>query len=353
MERAAKPLAVAATIGMFIVLLMGATVTNTGSGEGCGDSWPLCHGEFIPEYAFETMVEYSHRLVTGVEGLLILGLSITAFPLRRRYPELKALIPVMVFTLLLQSGMGAWAVKSPQTPPVMASHFGISLVCFASVFLVMRVLWETTPVTEEAARAVPAGYRTLAWAALLWSVVVAYVGAYMRHSGAELACYTWPLCNGSLFPDLSSPGIAAAWGHRLAAVVALVLVAWLELWSRRFKAATPGPVPHQRLGLGLHRRPGARRRLRRPLPAEPGQHAAPRRPDGPLLRRPRRWGEADDAAAARYGDASANRDRSRPSPGSLTPIPLQRLARISSGVAMVTPNAAKISSRLESRSLRS
>ena len=239
MERAAKILAVAATIGMFVVLLMGATVTNTGSGEGCGDSWPLCHGEFIPEYAFETMVEYSHRLVTGVEGLLILGLSITAFPLRRRYPELKALIPVMIVTLLLQSGMGAWAVKSPQSPPVMASHFGISLVCFASVFLVMRVLWETSPITDEAARAVPAGYRTLAWATLLWTVVVAYVGAYMRHSGAELACYTWPLCNGSVIPDLASPGVAVAWGHRLAAVIALALVAWLEFWSRRFKTQRP------------------------------------------------------------------------------------------------------------------
>ncbi len=131
MKKAAKWLAVAATVGMFIVLLMGATVTNTGSSEGCGKSWPLCHGEFIPEYAFETMVEYSHRLVTGVEGLLILGLSVTAFPLRRRYPELKALIPLTLFTLVLQSGMGAWAVKYPQTPPVMASHFGISLVCFA------------------------------------------------------------------------------------------------------------------------------------------------------------------------------------------------------------------------------
>jgi heme a synthase len=239
MERAAKWLAVAATVGMFIVLLMGATVTNTGSSEGCGTSWPLCHGEFIPEYAFETMVEYSHRLVTGVEGLIILGLSVTAFPLRRRHPELKALIPLMLLTLVLQSGMGAWAVKYPQTPPVMASHFGISLVCFASVFLVMRVLWETTPIAEAATRAAPPGYRTLAWFSLLWAVVVAYIGAYMRHSGAELACHTWPLCNGSLIPDLSSPGVAVAWGHRLVAVIALALVAWQEFWSRRFKAERP------------------------------------------------------------------------------------------------------------------
>lgn len=239
MERAAKGFAVAATIGMFIVLIMGATVTNTGSSEGCGTSWPLCHGEFIPEYAFETMVEYSHRLVTGVEGLLILGLAVTAFPLRRRYPELKALLPLMVFTLLLQSGMGAWAVKYPQTPPVMATHFGISLICFASVFLVMRVLWEPTSISEAASRAVPDGYRRLAWFTLLWTIVVAYVGAYMRHSGAELACYTWPLCNGSLIPDLSSPGVAVAWGHRLVALIALLLVWGQEYWSRLFRAERP------------------------------------------------------------------------------------------------------------------
>jgi cytochrome c oxidase assembly protein subunit 15 len=239
MARAAKWLAVAATVGMFVVLLMGATVTNTGSSEGCGTSWPLCHGEFIPEYAFETMVEYSHRLVTGVEGLLILGMSVTAFPLRRLYPELKALIPLTLFTLVLQSGMGAWAVKYPQTPPVMASHFGISLVCFASVFLAMRVLWETTPITAADTGAVPSGYRSLAWATLLWAIVTAYIGAYLRHSGAELACYTWPLCNGSLLPDLASPGVAAAWSHRLAALIALALVVWLAVWSRGFKDARP------------------------------------------------------------------------------------------------------------------
>ena len=140
----------------------------------------------------------------------------TAFPLRRRYPELKALIPLTLFTLLLQSGMGAWAVKYPQTPPVMASHFGISLVCFASVFLVMRVLWEprrSLRLPRARCRRIP----NLAWVTLLWAVVVAYIGAYVRHSGAELACYTWPLCNGSLIPDLSSPGVAVAWVHRLAA----------------------------------------------------------------------------------------------------------------------------------------
>ncbi|MFN8590599.1 MAG: COX15/CtaA family protein [Thermomicrobiales bacterium] len=239
MERAAKALAVAATIGMFLVLIMGATVTNTGSSEGCGKSWPLCHGQFIPEYAFETMVELSHRLVTGVEGFLILGLAITAFPLRRRYPELKVLLPLMIFTLILQSGMGAWAVMYPQTPPVLATHFGISLVAFASVFLVMRVLWESTQIDELAAQAVPTGYRNLAWFTPLWAIVIAYLGAYLRHSGTELACYTWPLCNGALIPDFSLPGVGASWSHRLAALIGALLVVWLVVWARRFAEQRP------------------------------------------------------------------------------------------------------------------
>ena len=184
------------------------------------------------------MVEYSHRLVTGVEGLLILGLSVTAFTLRRRYPVLKALIPLMIVTLLLQSGMGAWAVMSPQTPAIMATHFGTSLVCFASVYLVMRVLWEPAPAAARCpGRAIGLSYsrRTT----LIWTILVAYLGAYMRHSGAELACYTWPLCNGSLIPDLASPGVAVAWGHRLVAAIAIVLVVWLLLWARQFRDARP------------------------------------------------------------------------------------------------------------------
>ena len=149
------------------------------------------------------------------------------------------LIPLTLFTLVLQSGMGAWAVKYPQTPPVMASHFGISLVCFAAVFLVMRVLGDDAnhPGCHTFGTI---GIPTLAWVTLVWAVVVAYIGAYMRHSGAELACHTWPLCNGSLIPDLSSPGVAVAWGHRLAALIALALVASMFSWSRhrRHRART-------------------------------------------------------------------------------------------------------------------
>jgi cytochrome c oxidase assembly protein subunit 15 len=103
----------------------------------------------------------------------------------------------------------------------------------------MRVLWEPAPAGGAEISVVPAGYRTLTWITLVWTIVVAYLGAYLRHSGAELACYTWPLCNGSLIPDLASPGVAVAWAHRLVAAAAIVLVVGLLLWARQFRAVRP------------------------------------------------------------------------------------------------------------------
>src|SRR5829696_9121122 len=182
METTVRRLAVAATVGMFLVLIMGATVTNTGSSEGCGRSWPLCHGEFIPAYAFETAIEFGHRVVTGIEGILIAAVSVGALLRRRGRRDVKVYVGLMVGTLFLQSGLGASAVMWPQSPTIMAMHFGISLVCFASVFLLTRLLYETTdgsiPPTPRATSPLPSWYRRATWFALIASIGVAYLGAY-------------------------------------------------------------------------------------------------------------------------------------------------------------------------------
>ena len=47
------------------------------------------------------------------------------------------------------------------------------------------------------------GFARLAWISMAIIYIVAYLGAYVRHAEAELACGTdWPLCNGSVFPGL-------------------------------------------------------------------------------------------------------------------------------------------------------
>lgn len=67
-----------------LVILWGAYVRATGSGAGCGSHWPTCQGEVIPQSAqTATLIEFSHRLTSGLALFLVLGLVIWAF---RSYP---------------------------------------------------------------------------------------------------------------------------------------------------------------------------------------------------------------------------------------------------------------------------
>lgn len=67
------------------VILLGAYVRASGSGAGCGAHWPLCNGEMLPrDPAVQTVIEFSHRLSSGLALLLVAGLVIGAW---RRYPS--------------------------------------------------------------------------------------------------------------------------------------------------------------------------------------------------------------------------------------------------------------------------
>lgn len=72
-----RRLAWSALIVNVAVILVGALVRATGSGAGCGRSWPTCHGELLPaELGGEKLVEFSHRAVSGVALLLVFVLFV-------------------------------------------------------------------------------------------------------------------------------------------------------------------------------------------------------------------------------------------------------------------------------------
>ena len=67
-----------------LVILWGAYVRATGSGAGCGSHWPLCNGVVIPSAPeIQTVIEFTHRLSSGVALLLVVILILWAY---RRYP---------------------------------------------------------------------------------------------------------------------------------------------------------------------------------------------------------------------------------------------------------------------------
>lgn len=227
-----RVLAVITSAGMLLVLIMGAAVTNTGSAEGCGRSWPLCNGQFVPEFTVATAIEYSHRAVTGLESLLVVALAAAMLALWRSSREVVVLVALMVGTLLLQAGLGAGAVLWPQSPLMLATHFGVSLIAVASTFLSATVVFERTGFPGSQGRA---ARPTVMLAITAYVLGVVYLGAYVRHADLSLSCLDWPLCNGQVVPPLDGlTGVVFA--HRVAALGAVCLLGALA-WRVRSSAA--------------------------------------------------------------------------------------------------------------------
>jgi cytochrome c oxidase assembly protein subunit 15 len=230
--------AVAATVGMFLVLAMGVTVTNTGSGHGCGGTWPLCKGKFVPDYAIGTAIEYSHRLITGIEGLLILALAAGALCYWRSRREIRWLVPLMLVFLVIQSALGAIVALTNEIPELRALHFGISLVAFVTILLTADLVIGGDRYDRLRDRLVPVDFRRLVWGVTIYTYVVVYTGAYVQHRGVQLACGDWPLCHGQLVPNLAG-GAGIVFVHRLAALLLTGATVWLFLWARRLRAFRP------------------------------------------------------------------------------------------------------------------
>jgi heme a synthase len=236
--RIVRRLALVTAVGMFTVLVMGTLVTNSGSARGCGGSWPLCNGQFIPQFAVSTLIEFSHRTVTAVESLLVFALSAGVLWLWRRRLEIRILAPVMVIFLLAQAGLGALAVMYPESPEVLALHFGVSLISFASILLTALFVYELGRWDRLRDRAIPRGFRRLVFAVTAFSYVVVYLGAYVQHRGVQLACPDWPLCSGRLIPPATG-GQDIVFVHRLAALVLTAGIVWMLAWARRMRRARP------------------------------------------------------------------------------------------------------------------
>jgi len=220
MIRRLKWLSVVSTIGMIFILIGGALVTKTDSGDGCGDSWPLCHGQLLPsEISPELIIELSHRLVSGIVGIAVLLLSFLAWKYIGHIREVKLLSFLSITFLILQGFIGAAAVMWGQSDFVLAAHFGISLISFAAVFLLTLIIFEIDKKFDTTSLFIQKKHRIEIYLLTIYTIFVVYTGALVRHTNADLVCSDWPFCtNGS--PFAFSQFSFQQWvqmGHRLAA----------------------------------------------------------------------------------------------------------------------------------------
>lgn len=228
MQRSLKWLAVLTTIGMLLILLGGALVTKTDSGMGCGRSWPLCNGELVPtDITPELIIELAHRVVSGAVGLMVLLLSVWTWRSIGHIRETKFLSFASFFFLLLQGLIGAAAVIWGQSDFVLALHFGISLISFATVLLLTLLIFEVDKKFEAEKVILDNRMKRHIIGVSIYSYIVVYTGALVRHVNASLVCRDWPLCINGAF---ALPGNMHEWvqmGHRAAAGIIFIWIAYI------------------------------------------------------------------------------------------------------------------------------
>jgi heme A synthase len=184
------------------VILWGAYVRASRSGDGCGAHWPLCNGEVVPDATHaKTLVEFAHRATSGLAFLLVVGLVVWAFrTLRRGHPARTAAVASGVFIVtesLIGAGLVLLRLVADNASVARALYLSVHLV---NTFLLVAALALTAwSATEESAARVRLRdlRRGRAGAALVAALVLGISGAV-----AALGA--------TLFPESVQAGAASA-----------------------------------------------------------------------------------------------------------------------------------------------
>ena len=130
------------------VILWGGIVRATGSGAGCGDQWPLCDGAAIPQSPqFHTMVEFTHRLMSGGALILIVALLVWTWRETRKGDLARWTAGIALVLVMNEAFLGALLVtvaahsSSPATGVLLFScHLTNTLLLVASLALTAEFL---------------------------------------------------------------------------------------------------------------------------------------------------------------------------------------------------------------------
>ena len=245
-------------IGLLVLTALGGIVRVTGSGLACPD-WPACYGAVIPSGDFgefaahQVWLEWTHRLVAAIMGLIILGYAIAAWRGYRERPRIWLPAALSIPFLALQVVLGGLTVTERLEEVIVTLHLATAMLILmlVAVSWLGSFNWRVVTDSDEAPLGTDARSQagTFAWIALTTALLVyavVVVGSYVTHVGAGpdagaqvgpggAACgNNWPLCYGGVFPD----GEYAQWnmGHRI-----LVLFGALALLAAAIGVVTLRP----------------------------------------------------------------------------------------------------------------
>lgn len=99
-----------------VVILWGVFLRASKSGDGCGQHWLTCHGEVIPSAPeMKTVIEFSHRLTSGLAFIVVLFLVIWAFRKFEKNHHIRKTALVSFIFIITEALVGAGLVLTGNT----------------------------------------------------------------------------------------------------------------------------------------------------------------------------------------------------------------------------------------------
>ncbi len=233
----------------FDLMLLGAGVRTMDAGLTCPD-WPLCFGKTIPDYHFGVYLEFIHRVIAGLVGIIYLLFFVQVW----RKPELKKLRVlswVGLFFLLAQIIMGGLTVLKVLDAYIVTMHLTLATAFLLTLYFMKKSL-SFNPVTASELKdtKISRAFRLNLVLGIIFVVIQIVLGGLVAATYSGLVCIDFPTCNGEYFPTLQGPiGIQVM--HRFGAYWLSLLILSIFTFSV-FAAKKMGlRQRHRRLGVAL------------------------------------------------------------------------------------------------------
>jgi protoheme IX farnesyltransferase len=232
-----QQLALVTAIATYVLVVWGGVVRVTGSGLGCPD-WPLCYGQVLPPVDDgRAWIEWLHRTLAAVVGLLVVAVWIGALVRHRRRAIVLPATAAVVLTGL-QAYLGKITVETGNSGESVTAHLAMAMIVLAAlIHIAVRVRYpaDLPPGGAPQRFTILVAFASLAVYALL------LFGSQVTASAAALVFgMAWPLFpDSALLPTFDAdPALAALQAanalHRIAALVVgiiVLLTAWIA-WRR-------------------------------------------------------------------------------------------------------------------------
>jgi heme A synthase len=213
-----RRLAVVTALFAYLQIALGGVVRVSGSGLGCPD-WPLCNGRPYPPANVHSIIEYSHRAVGSVTGVLIIATVVMAWVVyRKRRPLVAWLASASLIGVVGEGILGGIVVAKELSPWLVVVHLGLAMMIIG--FLVATAI-AAMPASAGVANL---NFRRLAIVATAATYVMMLTGSTVVASGADESCNSWPLCSGGFALDFTGANAFTMLHRGTVLVVGLLLL---------------------------------------------------------------------------------------------------------------------------------